>query len=511
MPWRPLEESVVLELSQRLQNSGTLAVQRLRAEFPQNDIRAHLSIFDCKRSLPCMLRLTGDPDRKKVLEHVKGLATEYGFVDHALRHAVLEYRDVAGTVLALREPGQPLADASNACIWSFVVSPAFVCRGRVAPLRFLPKLARWYLSIEDGECAVERDLAAMRAVIDTARTDEVSTLEDTLVGCGGAPTSRSEVQDPATGGLTDTSRRWATRWRACHGARLGCMAAKSMKAARAKLKCKPTWQKFKKGVLVAAAGAVATEQAIGGTCLTAATCFDVPIGSLRRSESSVTGTTECDFWTKKCSQFAKVTENRNARGKFLKHVKLLHKRGANPPRKLQGVTRVCWLEPPPEDCPQAEGLLIQRGVHKCRYVDLVITDEISKLSDCQTLSADKQLVVDLIYIIASGKPVVTATAWRLANGRANDVPAPDIMRHVALAPAKLKVQPLCHLNYTQDFEYGHADVVKALQRMRKLPDSRWRAEKSATGFGTLHDLVGKLLDMRRVENTLGKKWWCAVA
>ena len=211
-----------------------------------------------------MLRLTGDPDRKKVLEHVKGLATEYGFVDHALRHAVLGYRDVADTVLELREPGQPLADASNACIWSFVVSPAFVCRGRVAPLRFLPKLARWYLSIEDGECSVERDLAAMRAVIDTARTDEVSTLEDTLVGCGGAPTSRSEVQDPATGGLTDTSRRWATRWRACHGARLGCMAAKSVKAARAKLKCKPTWQKLKKGVLVAAAGAVATEQAIGG-------------------------------------------------------------------------------------------------------------------------------------------------------------------------------------------------------------------------------------------------------
>ena len=239
MPWRPIEPPVVEELSQRLHNCGTLAVKRLRAEFPPNDIRAHLSIFDCKRSLPCVLRPHGDPDRMKVLQHVKGLAKEFGLTEQRIMQAVLEYREVAGTVLALRRQGQPLAAASNPCVWSFVVSPAFVCSGRVAPLRSLPKLIRWYLSIEDGECSVERDLAAMRAVIDTVRTTEVCILEDNLIGSAGAPTSKSEVEDPATGGLTDTSRRWATLWRTCHGARLGCMAAKSMKAARAKLKKKP--------------------------------------------------------------------------------------------------------------------------------------------------------------------------------------------------------------------------------------------------------------------------------
>ena len=102
MPWCPIEQPDVMELSQRLQNSGTLAVQRLRAEFPSNDIRARLSIFDCKRSLPCMSRPPGDPDRSKVLHHVAGLAKDFGFDEQSIQHAVLEYRDVASTVLASR-------------------------------------------------------------------------------------------------------------------------------------------------------------------------------------------------------------------------------------------------------------------------------------------------------------------------------------------------------------------------------------------------------------------------
>ena len=134
---------------------------------------------------------------------------------------MLEYRDVAGTVLGLIRRGKPLAAARNACVWSFVVSPGFICEGRVAPLRFLPKLARWYISIEDGECSVERDLAVVRDVSDTTRTDDVGIIGDTVVGRSGAPASRSEVQDPATGGLTNTSRAWARCWRTCHGARLG--------------------------------------------------------------------------------------------------------------------------------------------------------------------------------------------------------------------------------------------------------------------------------------------------
>ena len=322
MPWRPVEGPVVVELSQRLQNSATLAVQRLRADFPSTDVRAHMSIFDCKRSVPLMSRPTGDPGKKKVLEHVRKLATKYGLDEEGVIQTVLEYRDVAGIVLGLISRGKPLVVASNACVWSFVVSLGFICEGRVAPLRFLPKLARWYISIEDGECPVERDLDVVRAVADSLRTDRVDIVDDTVVGRFGALASRSEVEDPATGGLTNTSRAWARYWRTCHGARLGLVSKKSLGCALAALKKKPTWQKFRKGILAAAAGAVSTEKQIGAASVAIVTCFGVPVGPLRRTETSVTGTPECDYWTKKCANFAKVTEKTNTKATFFLDIDL---------------------------------------------------------------------------------------------------------------------------------------------------------------------------------------------
>ena len=168
---------------------------------------------------------------------------------------------------------------------------------------------------------------------------------------------------------------------------------------------------------------------------------------------------------------------------------------------------MCWLEPPAEDCPQAAFLVTERGANKCRHAEVVITDEVNKLSDGQTLSANKQLVVDLIYIVALGKPVVTANAWRMAGGRPNDVAASDILRHVALATGER--QRVCNFSYTRNFRYGHTDVVGALTKIAKLPHSRWRVVESATGCGTLSQLVEQLLEKRLVENTLGKKWRAA--
>ena len=202
-----------------------------------------------------------------------------------------------------------------------------------------------------------------------------------------------------------------------------------------------------------------------------------------------------------------MTENKKTQGNFLLRYKFAFKRGAATPRKLEGVTRVCWLEPPAEDCPQAAFLGTARGAEKCRHAELVITDEINKLSDGQTLSANKQLVVDLIYIIALGKPVVTATAWRMAGGRPNDVAASDILRHVALATGE--GQPVRKFSYTRNFRYGHTDVVGALTRIAGIPHSRWRVVESAIGCRTLPQLVDQLLEMRCVENTLGKKWCAA--
>ena len=72
-----------------------------------------------------------------------------------------------------------------------------------------------------------------------------------------------------------------------------------------------------------------------------------------------------------------------------------------------------------------------------------------------------------------------------------------------------EIEEEASMKAARTFRYGHVDVVGALARMAKLTDSRWRTVESATGLGTLPELLEQLLEMRRVENTLGKKW-CAV-
>ena len=93
---------------------------------------------------------------------------------------------------------------------------------------------------------------------------------------------------------------------------------------------------------------------------------------------------------------------RNVKGQFLKNYKLQKRRKAAQPEKLAGVTHVCWLAPPPDDMPHAAWLGRTSGLEKCRDAHFVITYDIAKLSDCQTLSTNGQLVIDVIYILALG-------------------------------------------------------------------------------------------------------------
>ena len=500
MPWRSCDPADTKELSERLHNAATVTIKRLRAEFPSDDVRAHLSCFDCKGDLQHNKKPRGDPLRTQVLMHVKALVQ---LLKLDLGRAILEYRDAAQPVLALVAEGQPLAAASNPAVWSRVLEPTFVCTGRVAPLVFLPVMIRFYISIEDGECTVERHLGSVRDCLLRFKSDNVPLLDDAVVAADGMPTSKDELVDPATGELTDTSRFWTTKWRACHGARLGCIPRKCIAGAREKFRKLFTFKKFKNGVMKAAAGAVIQEQVVGGACGSTGTDFGVKLSDVRRIDTSNAGTPASQFWTKGFQRFADVTRRRNIQGQFLKNYKFRSIQGAGKPTPLKGISKFCWLEPPPAEAPKGVNVKLESGEKKCFHADLVVTDNIFKLSDGQTLSADVQLVIDLIHIIALAKPVITATSWRVANGKPSDVPATDIMRH----PAPAAHQPICHLNYTRAFKNSYPGVVGALNRAAKVQNSRWRSIQTATGFKSLSDLVARLLEIRRVVNVMGTKSW----
>ena len=135
------------------------------------------------------------------------------------------------------------------------------------------------------------------------------------------------------------------------------------------------------------------------------------------------------------------------------------------------------------------------------HADVVITEKLLDLSCAQTLSGDKSLLVDLIYMMATCKPLVTAATWALADGQPDKVPAADIIRHMPV-----------RVNCEFSFAFAHKNwvVVAALQKCAGLPAGTWKVKQTAAGVNTLLELAEKLLLWRQCDNVIGPKLWTNV-
>ena len=97
--------------------------------------------------------------RRFLLQSVSHLATLCGC---EAATAVLQYASVAPYMIKRMSPGQPLAGKTNPQAWARVLNDEFWEAALPHRLRGasgeLCRLIRVYISIEDGECTVERDL-----------------------------------------------------------------------------------------------------------------------------------------------------------------------------------------------------------------------------------------------------------------------------------------------------------------------------------------------------------------
>ena len=117
----------------------------------------------------------------------------------------------------------------------------------------------------------------------------------------------------------------------------------------------------------------------------------------------------------------------------------------------------------------------------------------------QTLSGNETLIIDLAYMMATRKPLITASSWASAEGQPAKVPPEAIIRH-------LEPQGACE--YSDAFASKHWAVAAALAKCAKMAHdigSRWRPRKTAAGVNTLHELAEKLMAMRRIENASGSR------
>ena len=97
--------------------------------------------------------------------------------------AAREYRLAGRTIAEWTNPGQPLAIATNNGVWKAMLSPTLIWSNlpQNQNLRALNLLIRFYISIEDGESPVERDLAALCAFNDAHVQVDRDVADDSLL------------------------------------------------------------------------------------------------------------------------------------------------------------------------------------------------------------------------------------------------------------------------------------------------------------------------------------------
>ena len=141
---------------------------------------------------------------------------------------ILDYRDEynkqeeAGATAHMRP--------DNREIWALVRDADFVQRvpGRFAPIQVLPQLISLYLSVQDGECQVERDLGKMTAVLANHANISTPCLCDIVVLSSGGPASADELKGSGRE-LSVFLRECASLWIQRHGRRFGAYDSRKVR------------------------------------------------------------------------------------------------------------------------------------------------------------------------------------------------------------------------------------------------------------------------------------------
>ena len=493
------------ELLHRLQNVASLTKERLRADFPLNDVRSALAIFDRR----LVRKAFGPPGDSKVrtflLRSVRHLSGVLGCDEAA---AVLQYN----SVIPYMTQSEPLAGVTNQQAWALLLDDdhwekACPKRLRGASLA-LCRLIRFYISIEDGECTVERDLGEFRNQMREHRSADRTFHDDCLVVRLNGPRSAAEFDEggDSRNNLTSFSRECASLWRELYGKRRGHFNAKAVSAASSKKQTARTFRGTMRGVLAAARLAVAARRRAKSSSSSSSVALHAGAGT---ADSALWNDPMTKFQSRSRKNIPGVTQTRaypggafmNPAGVSLAPYRAAAAQPLARPRlinkvALLGVTGVRVRE-----------LAVVSGRHCCAEADLVIVPDISIFHDVPALTANEDLAISLLYIVLLGLEVATTTQLSASGGKPRSIPTASCQRHV---PAMLQRMVFC-LGARLVIE--HPDVHRALRRVASAPKSKvtWSkcvGEPASGGnvvFNTLAEVVLWADSVRRVEHNLGVK------
>ena len=510
--WGEPQEAVKRDLLERLQNVSSLTKKRLQADFPRDDARSALAMFDRRLVLKGFGPQPATEVRMSMLRGVARLASLVGVEQAA---ATLQYNGVLPYMIAQSGPNQPLAGLSNQQAWALLLDDGVwekACPKRLlAASGALRAMIRFYISIEDGECTVERDLAEFREAKMVHRTANMDFLDDMLMLKLNGPKTLAECEGDEADScsrLTPFSRACASLWRELYGARFGHHNAKATLAAQEKAKQKPGFRKTVGGVLAAARLAVAESRRVAAARAHAA--------SGAGQASPALGSPKNVFWNASMDQFQKNTDN-NIPGVVETRCRpgapFIPPRGVHLERNAAAIpkplvrspfAKVAFLSDTPQE--QRGSHTTITGRHRCAEADLVIVPDLSILHDAEALAGSPDLAVCLLYIVSLGLDITTQKHWDAARGVPRNLQPLACVRHVPLVKEE-------HITFSVGarFKDEQPDVKKALRRIMRSPNSKFRvvtegaAAPGAVCFNDLQGVVAWACSVRRTLNELGPK------
>ena len=291
--WGALPPSEKTELAHRIQNVAKLGIGRLQADFPRSDMRFFLRAFHMPLVQAAFKPPGNEPEQDALTRCCNAALENMSLPDSDLAPALLEYKVLAKLVTRLSQPGQPLATKTNREIWGNCLDPLFL-RKHLPNTVFIhiPRFIRYYESILDGSCGVERGLAKVRAVITSGNCKNIRVLDDLAVFLDNdlepwdVALEQHGSWEPGPFGF-----ECGVLWREVLGARLGIYNKAHNNTKR---NPKPgTYKNVKAGVLKAIGATITSRKPLASQgALTLAQALSTRYGP------SAAGTTQSPYWNK---------------------------------------------------------------------------------------------------------------------------------------------------------------------------------------------------------------------
>ena len=295
--WGELRRDEEQELAKRIENVAKVAIGRLRGDFPKTEMRFFLRALSVRLCRGAFGPGGNQSDQVHLIKNCEKALLGLGCSMETMAIALVDYKDLATFFVELTHPGRPLATKTNREIWGHCLDSCFMhSHFPRRPFVMLKVLVRFYISIEDGSCNVERGFAAIREIIihhKTSSTSCIKTLDDLALVCATEllPEDLAVKQDgvwvPGVFGL-----ECGILWRAVLGARMGIYPHRE--TATEKLPMRPgTFKCVKEGVLKAI-GAATTSQAPRWFANGERPSLAVALGA--QAVASNAGGPRCPYW-----------------------------------------------------------------------------------------------------------------------------------------------------------------------------------------------------------------------